>query len=222
MRMHGGLRKVARPWGVEAWTAATCAVFLLCFTTSSRAGERQELRHHVPAAVAHLKPVGRLSASTRLDLAIGLPLRNQEALTNLLQQIYDPMSPEYHHYLAPGQFVEMFGPTEQDYQAVIAFAKLNGLTVTGTHPNRMLVDMSGSVADIERTFHVTMRIYSHPAEPRTFYAPDVEPSLDLSTPVLTISGLNNYIVPHPMSLKANTLGEAVAYATGSGPIPTRG
>ena len=38
--------------------------------------------------------------------------------------------------------------------------------------------------------------------------------------MLTVSGLNNYIVPYPMSLKANTLGEVVAYATGSGPSNT--
>ena len=38
--------------------------------------------------------------------------------------------PNYHHYLTPEQFTERFGPTEQDYQAVIAFAKANGLTVT--------------------------------------------------------------------------------------------
>ena len=168
-----GLRKVAKSWGVGTWSAEACALFFLCFTISSHAAERQILRHHVPAAVAHLKPVGRLAISERLDLAIGLPLRNQEALTNLLQRIYDPTSPEYHHYLLPEQFMEMFGPTEQDYQAVIAFAKLNGLTVTGTHPNRMLVDVSGSVAEIERTFHLALRIYPHSAEARTFFAPDV-------------------------------------------------
>ena len=87
-----------------------------------------------------------------LNLAIGLPLRNEQALDDLLQQIYDPASPNFRHYLTPEQFTEQFGPTEQDYQAVIDFAKANGLTVTGTHPNRVVLDVSGSVADIERVF----------------------------------------------------------------------
>jgi hypothetical protein len=34
-------------------------------------------------------------------------------------------------------------------------------------------------------------------EARTFFAPDVEPSVDLNTPVLAISGLDNYVKPHP-------------------------
>ena len=54
-----------------------------------------------------------------MKLAIGLPLRNQEALTNLLQQLYDPSSPNYRHYLTPEEFTAQFGPTEQDYQKVI-------------------------------------------------------------------------------------------------------
>ena len=107
----------------------TTAIFQFAFT--SGAAEQQVVHVHMPAALAHLQPIGPLAGSQRLNLAIGLPLRNQEALTNLLQQIYDPASPNYHHYLTPEQFTERFGPTEQDYQAVIAFAKANGLTVTG-------------------------------------------------------------------------------------------
>ena len=45
--------------------------------------------------------MGFLPGTTRLNLAIGLPLRNGEALTNLLRQIYDPASAQYHHYLTP-------------------------------------------------------------------------------------------------------------------------
>ncbi len=34
--------------------------------------------------------VGRLPSTEQLNLAIGLPLRNQELLGQMLQQIYDP------------------------------------------------------------------------------------------------------------------------------------
>ena len=66
---------------------------LLLLATPAWGAERQVLKGHVPAAVARLTPTGYLSGSTRLSLAIALPLRNQEALTNLLRQIYDPASP---------------------------------------------------------------------------------------------------------------------------------
>ena len=188
-----------REWSkiINAFTAGISLVVVMMFARPVCAAERQVVHVHLPAAAARLQPLGPMGSSQPLNLAIGLPLRNQEALTNLLQQIYDPASPNYHHFLTPEQFTEQFGPSEQDYRAVIAFAKANGLTVTAEHPNRMLVDVSGSVADIERALHVTMQVYQHPTENRTFYAPDVEPSLDLAVPVLSISGLNNYSLPRP-------------------------
>ncbi len=174
------------------------------------------LYSHVPAAISrlHLQPLGNLSGSTNLHLAIGLPLRNREALTNLLQQLYDPASPNYHHFLTPERFTEMFGPSEQDYQAVIAFAKTSGFTVTGTCSNRTLVDVSGKVADIQKAFHVTMRLYRHPTENRYFYAPDVEPSVPSALPILQVSGLENYDLPHPqiITMPTGSLPQA-----GSGP-----
>jgi uncharacterized repeat protein (TIGR01451 family) len=199
--------------------AASAVAVLLASPT--QAFETRVLRGHVPHAVIELKlqPVDRLPSTNRLHLAIGLPLRNREALDNLLHQIYDPASPNYHHYLTPEQFTEMFGPTPQDYQAVIDFARSHGFTIAATHPNRVLLDVNAPVADIERAFHVTMGVYRHPTEARTFYAPDAEPSIELAVPILDISGLDNYIVPHPMSLKPTPLTQRAnpTPAAGSGP-----
>ena len=66
--------------------------------------------------------------------------------------------------------------------------------------NRLFVDVSGSVADIQTAFHITLRTYHHPTEARDFYAPDAEPSVDASLAISDISGLNNYVLPHPKSL----------------------
>ena len=154
------------------------------------------MERQLPEVAMQLAPVGQLPNTTRLNLAIGLPLRNPEELSSLLRQIYDPASPNYHHYLTPDEFTHRFGPAEADYQAVIAFAQTNGLQVTGRHPNRMLLDVSGPVPDIERSLHVKMQMYQHPKEGRTFFAPNTEPALNLGTRILSISGLNDYSRPH--------------------------
>ncbi len=158
---------------------------------------QQVLRGHVPSITRRLAPVRRLDGGARLDLAIGLPLRNREALTNLLQELYQPASANFRRYLTPDQFAARFGPSEADYQKVIEFAKAHGLTVKRSHPNRTLLDVAGSVADIEKAFHIHLLVYKHPVEARDFFAPDVEPSLDLDTPVLAISGLDSYKIPRP-------------------------
>jgi subtilase family serine protease len=45
---------------------------------------------------------------------------------------------------------------------VASFAQANGLTVTGNHENRLLVPVSGTVAQINQAFNVTMNVYQHP------------------------------------------------------------
>src|SRR5450432_3549040 len=97
---------------------ATCAALFLLSAGFSPAAEKI-LSGQVPAATAGLTAISAVPAATRLPLAIGLPLRNQEALNSLLQQISDPASPNYRHYLTPEQFTEQFGPSVEDYQRVL-------------------------------------------------------------------------------------------------------
>jgi uncharacterized repeat protein (TIGR03803 family) len=166
------------------------------------AGERQALKGHIPAVAARSQAVGRVPASERLRLVIGLPLRDQQALGDLLQQFYAPASPQFRHYLTPAQFAERFGPTQADYEKARVWAESQGLVVDATHPNRTLLDVSGPVENLERAFHLTLLVYQHPTEARTFRAPNVEPSLDLTVPILHVSGLDNLDRPRPLGHRA--------------------
>jgi len=160
------------------------------------AAGRQQLHGHVPAALATAPRMGALDGSTPLRLVIGLPLRNQPKLDQFLKDVYDPKNPQFHHYLTPEQFTEQFGPTESDYQAVMSFAQAHHLEVTAATPGRSLLEVSGTAADIQKAFYVNLGQYQRP-DGSLFYAPDQEPSLDLDTPILHISGLDNYSVPRP-------------------------
>ncbi len=171
--------------------------FLLTFLTLAQPVTRRTIRRSLPEAARTAKAVGKMPSSDRLTLSIGLPLRNQSELQTLLSQLYDPASTNYHKFLTPAEFTRRFGPTEHDYRAVKAFATANGLRVPRDNSNRMLVELNGSVAQIERAFHTTLRTYQHPTEARTFYAPDADPSMEVAAPILSIDGLNNYALPHP-------------------------
>ncbi|MGO9199215.1 MAG: protease pro-enzyme activation domain-containing protein [Limisphaerales bacterium] len=150
----------------------------------------QVLAGHVPPRIAALglTPMGPLPATQQLNLAIGLPLRNQQGLADFLVQLNDPESANYRRFLTSDEFAAAYGPAESDYESVIAFAQAQNLVVTATYSNRVLVDVIGSAADIERAFNVNLLLYQHPMEDRQFYAPEAEPSVDLSVPLLYISG----------------------------------
>jgi hypothetical protein len=186
---------------------------LLCLALNARAD--QILHGHVPAAVTNLQAIGRLPGTNHLHLCIGLPVRNPQDLDDLLHRLYDPASPDYHQYLNPKQFTAQFGPSEADYQSLIAFAKSSGLAVTTAYANRMLLDVEGSVADIEKTFHITLRTYHHPRENRDFYAPDTEPTVSISVPILHVTGLDDFILPQPVDLHPVPLDDG-AHPLGNG------
>ena len=95
----------------------------LGFSLPAQAAQ-QVLKGHVPPITKRLTSVGRLESGRRLDLAIGLPLRNREKLTNLLEELYQPSSANFRHYLTADQFASSFGPSQEDYQAVIDFAQV--------------------------------------------------------------------------------------------------
>ncbi len=178
------------------------------------------LHGHVRPAVidGRAAPAGLLPPGDRLNLSIVLPLRNQAELSSLLSRLYDPSSSDYRQFLTPAQFTSRFGPSPEDYQSVVRFAQENGFTVTGAPANRMVVPIGGTVAQIEKAFHIKMGLYRHPTENRLFFSPDREPSLDLNVPVAHIAGLNNYSIPRPMVTRASA-SQAPSDSTvlGSGP-----
>ena len=195
--------------------------FLLAIlaATSVRAADRQVLRHRIAPWTDAFHSVDRLPATNRIHAAICLPWRNPAALANLLARISAPSSPDYRHYLTPEAFTEQFGPTPEDYASVVAFARKNGLNVTATHPNRMLVDVEGAASDFERVFHLNLRRYSHPLEKRLFRAPDTAPSVEIAVPVLSVCGLDDYALPHPASLRPAPAAQTASATpmNGSGP-----
>ena len=176
------------------------------------------LTHHVREAVANgqAKFLERMPATQSLRIDIVLPVRDQGGLEGFLRQVYDPSSPIYRQFLTVEDFTNMFGPTQQDYDAVVQFAQTHGFAVIGGSRNAMDVQLKGSVGAIESAFHVTMGIYQHPTEDRTFYAPDREPTVDLPFQLWHISGLDNYSIPRPL-LQRRSEGVKSNATTGSCP-----
>ena len=170
--------------------------------------------------------VGQLPAKQVMHFDVVLAPRDRGGLQTFVQEVNDSTSPSYHQFLTPQEFTARFGPSQKDWDALVAFAKASGFQIVGGSRDAMDLRMTGTVAAIEKAFHVTMGVYQHPAENRTFYAPDREPTVNLPFSLWHISGLDNYSIPHPMFVKKSDYAKAhgispdkvVSHATtGSGP-----
>src|ERR1035438_1286995 len=161
---------------------------------------RQQLRGHVPDMVLKNAPLlGRVASTRVFHLSFGLPLRNKQELQTLLQQLYDPQSPLYHHWLSVEDFTSRFGPSASDDQAVQDFARSHHLKVDRVYANRMAVSVSGAAGDVEKALNVQLNRYQRP-DGTEFFSPDREPTLDLVTAVSHVGGLDNAVPPHSANL----------------------
>ena len=172
------------------------------------------------------KPMGRLPVTQIMRLDVVLPLRDPAGLDAFLADLYSSTVPNYRHFLTPSEFTARFGPTQEDYDAVVRYVQQHGLAVVGGSRDGMEVQVKGTVSAIESAFHVTLMTYQHPSENRIFYGPDREPTADLPFALWHISGLDNYSIPHPLYVKKSDYAKehgispesVVRHATtGSGP-----
>ncbi len=170
--------------------------------------------------------IAQLPGDKLMTLDIVLPLSDGVGLDKFLKELYRPDSPSYKKFLTVQQFTERFGPTEADYQAALRFAKENGLQVVGGSRDGMDLQVRGPVSAVQAAFHITLGVYQHPTEDRTFYAPDREPTTDLPFAVWHVSGLDNYSIPKRMltsrteyaAARGMNWDDVVSHATtGSGP-----
>jgi subtilase family serine protease len=186
------------------------------------------LTHHVREVTFNGQAtlLGRLPAAQIMQLDVVLPVRDQAGLDAFLAELNTSRSADYRHFLTPAEFTERFGPTQQDYDAVVKYVQDRGLEVVGGSRDGMEVQVRGPVSAVEQAFHVNVLIYQHPTESRIFFAPDREPTVDLPFSLWHVSGLDNYSIPHPMYVKKSDYARAhgidpnnvVRHATtGSGP-----
>jgi fibronectin type 3 domain-containing protein len=151
-----------------------------------------------PDTLTAMRTLGVVASSQPMALALVLPIRNEDELSATLRDLYSPTSPSYHQFLSPAQFTADYGPTAEQYAAVEQFAKANGLTVTGTHSNRLVLDVAGSAGAFEKAFHINLMKYQA-SDGRIVFGPDGDPLLPASVVanVSAIVGLDNATLIHP-------------------------
>ena len=139
----------------------------------------------------------------RFKLTVTLAPTDRTALNQFLQDVSNPQSPTYGHYLTPQEYMARFF-SPQGRQQVANFLHDQGFTVTDPGPSPTL-DATGTVAQAETAFAVTFSNYQLPSG-RVFYANDRTPALPLAIAahVDAITGLDNGLEAEPDNVPITT------------------
>ncbi len=145
-----------------------------------------------PVAAGQAANLGPEASSQTLRVVLGLREPHPAAEEAFLQALQDRSSPLYHQYLTAAQWNARFAPTAAQQQSVVQWIKSEGLTVTQTYSDRLLIDTEGSVAAYEHAFGVTINNYRSGG--KTFYsnADAINVPSAVSSVVESVNGLDDY------------------------------
>lgn len=141
-----------------------------------------------------------------------------------LAAMYDEGGPEFHKWLAAGQFDERFAPSAQAVTAVKSFLRSHGLTVVHSS-SPFLVAATGSTARAEAAFATGIEDYEG-AGGKAFFTNDepVEVPDYLAADVAGVVGLDDTSSPESLLARQPAGGAAPHYGDGpfdSGLVPTQ-
>ncbi len=88
-----------------------------------------------------------------MELLLQRPTETEEALTQLIDRLHDENSPDFHQWLDSQRLRDEFGPAQSDVDAVTSWLSSHGMTVHGVRQSGMVIDFSGTAAQVRDTFH---------------------------------------------------------------------
>ena len=195
--------------------ALLCAAALLCgpFLSAQNSSVAQRittdvnelslatLKGNVPRMAQAEFDQGEAEPSTPLThmrLVLSRSAEQQAALDSYLALLQDKSSPNYHKWLTPEQFGQLYGPADSDIAALVAWLQSHGLQVETVSKGRTNIAFNGTVSQAEEAFHTS--IHSFQAGEDQFTSNTTDPQIP-SALVAVVKGVAhlNTIRPRPHS-----------------------
>jgi subtilase family serine protease len=131
------------------------AVFTLLigigFVQSAKA---QVISDQTSRLLANAENLGAEDLYKQITVTVWLKHHNQAAFDELVREMYDKSSPNYHHFLTLDQYHANFSPTIQEAALVLEYLTNHNLTISGTDKNNHYISAQGRVADVQEAFKV--------------------------------------------------------------------
>jgi len=199
MSIRSSMRRLRTAAGLVA--VGVSAAFVLPATGAVAAQHSSPPTSQTPLPVRNgsATDLGPYNPAQTIRLAIGLRPPHMAAEEQFLRQIQDKHSSLFHHYLTPAQWTARFGPSAAAQNAVVAWARGAGLTVTHLYPNRLVVDVTGQVGAIAKALGVQINNYR--LGTKTFFSNNHDPVLPASVSgiVASVDGLTSLQQMFPAS-----------------------
>src|SRR5579863_4147239 len=166
---------------------------VLPLTAQTPVAQTATLPGHVIKSLANatLIPHTPQMDKQQITLTVVLNLSDPASASALEQDIEDPYSENFHRTISQSEFTARFGPSQDAWDAVLAYLQQNGFRLSLDSPNRRTMTVTGTRAQAQRAFHVAIDDYK--IGDKTFHAVAGDPAVPrtIAPLIASIFGLNN-------------------------------
>jgi subtilase family serine protease len=115
-----------------------------------------------------------------------------DALEKYLEEVEDPKSPNYHHWLTADEFGARYGLAAADLSAISNWLKSRGFTVNRVYPNGIVIDFSGTAGQVSAAFHTAIHNLEANGKAHTANMSDPRIPAALAPAVMGVVSLNDF------------------------------
>jgi len=125
----------------------------------------------------------------------------QRAVDELMDNLHNPKSPDYHRWLTAAEFGLRCGLAPQDLSTIAGWLQSHGFTVNSVYTNGLLIDFSGTAGQIHQAFHTEIHALSVNGVPHIANMSDPQIPEALAPAIVGIVSLHDFR-PHAMAKQA--------------------
>jgi hypothetical protein len=177
----------------------------------------------VSRAVATAQDLGVRDPTATMEhiqFVLRRPEERQAAFDAQVEALHQRGSPSYHQWLTPETVGSEFGPAASDLATLTGYLQAEGFTVNGVGKSGMFVDFTGTVAQVQQSFHTEIHNVRL-ANGEDHYSAVVDAQLpEALTPlVVGFVSLSDISPVHPNYHPAVPPGARAVAANAAGPVP---
>jgi subtilase family serine protease len=174
-----------------AMTATIVLATAMAAIPATAASASKTIPNTVPLWIARATHLGAANASGPVSARVYLaPAGGLAAVEQAAVAMSTPGSASYHQFLTPVQYQARFGVTDATVGAVSSYLRSTGLRSGGVGASNRYIAIEGTVGAAEKAFGAQIERYRHDGLEVQAPSSLLTVPADLSTSVLTVSGLD--------------------------------
>jgi len=123
--------------------------------------------------------------------------QQEAAIEAYIDQLHDPASPNFHHWLTAKQIGQKYGLAPADIKVITGWLSSHRFTVNFVYPNRLVIDFSGTAGQVREAFHTEIHNLQVGTEKHIANMSDPKIPAALAPAVVGVVSLHNFM-PRPM------------------------